>query len=268
MSMHNFCGIDIGCTNIKLLALVNTIVIKKTVPSGDNLSRNELINIIKDFCTSYKVRFDGIGIAFSGCTKNEKKVYTTTLNCLQNLSVDDFSELSKNVFLINDSNATALAGTLQYPYAKVLVGITNGTGIGIGIAINGKLFTGANGLLGEIYGNPVILESSNSIKKIGQIVSGSKILKELDRTNNSEIVHVAAKHLGTLLVQIIHFYNPDVIYFSGGGFSFQGFLNEAIIFAKQRCYPSFLEGLSFKQSVYGNYAGCIGAIKLVREKIR
>ena len=186
---------------------------------------------------------------------------------MQDLSADDFSDLSKNVFLINDSNATTLAGTLQYPYAKVLVGITNGTGIGIGIAIDGKLFTGSNGLLGEIYGNPVILENSNTIKKMGQIVSGSKILKEINRTNNPEIIHEAAKYLGTLLVQIIHFYNPNVIYFSGGGFSFEGFLDEAIIFAKQRCYPSFLEGLSFKQSVYGKYAGCIGAIKLVKEKI-
>ena len=240
MNMQNFCGIDIGCTNIKMLALVNKVVIKRTVPSGDNLSRDELINIIENFCNSYKINFDGIGIAFSGCTKDNKKVYSTPLNCLQDLSVDDFSNFSKNVFLINDSNAATLAGMLQYPRTKVLVGITNGTGIGLGVAIDGKLFTGANGLLGEIYGNPVLLDNGHNVKKIGQIISGSKILNEITETNNTEIIHEAAKYLGTLLVPVIHFYNPNVIYFSGGGFSFIGFLSIAISLPPPKQGPAFL----------------------------
>ena len=169
--------------------------------------------------------------------------------------------------LVNDANATTLAGTIEYPDAKVLVGITNGTGIGCGIAIDSKLFTGANGLLGEIYGNPLVC-SNNSVTKIGRIVSGSKILKKLNHENDKEIIHQSALYLGTLLVQIIHLYNPDVLYFSGGGFTyFDGYLEKAIQFAKDNCYPAFLENLIFKQSTYDSYSGCFGAIKLVSERI-
>ena len=81
MNMQNFCGIDIGCTNIKLVAIVNNTPTFKSTPSGDNLSREELIKIIHDFCLSFNCKFDGLGIAFSGCTKNSKVVDTTTLKC-------------------------------------------------------------------------------------------------------------------------------------------------------------------------------------------
>lgn len=269
---NNLCGIDIGCSNIKMMALVDNVQVCKTVPSGDELTRKQLINIIHDFYLSFNKNFNGLGIAFSGCTSDYKKVAKTSLKCLEGLSAYDFSDLNCNTLLINDSNATTLAGTIEYPNSKVLVGITNGTGIGCGIAINGNLFTGSNGFLGEIYGNPIVDENGN-IVKIGKICSGSKILKKLNQAKSEsekrEIIHHAAIICGTLLSQIIHLYNPDIIYFSGGGFSYQGFLDEIIQFAKQNSYSHFLRNLEFQESSYGNYSGCMGAMKLIssQEKI-
>lgn len=262
----NFCGIDVGCSNIKMIALVDDAPFYKTLPSGDELTRKQLIDMIHDFYLSFNIDFKGLGIAFSGCTSNYTKVEHTSLKCLKDLSVNDFSDLNCKTLLINDSNATTLAGTIECPNSKVLVGITNGTGIGCGIAINGKLFTGSNGFLGEIYGNPIVDENKN-IMKIGKICSGSKILKKLSQAQTEyekkEIIHYAAIYCGTLLSQIIHLYNPDVIYFSGGGFSYPNLLNEIIQFAKQNCYLRFLKNLKFKESAYGSYAGCMGAIKLL-----
>lgn len=270
MQLNNFCGIDIGCTNIKMMAIVDNIPITKTVPSGDNLSREKLISTIIDFYNSFNCDFLGLGIAFSGYTADSMKVEGTSLPCLKNFSIEDLAELNcDNIRLINDSNATTLAGTIEYPNSKVLVGITNGTGIGCGISISGNLFTGSSGFLGEIYGN-LIVNEKNSITKIGHLCSGSKILKKLNNlpdNNQNGLIEQASIYLGILLVNIIHLYNPDVIYFSGGGFSFNNFLDNAINFAKQNAYSHFTKKLTFAKSSYKNYSGCIGAIKLVSQKI-
>lgn len=155
--LKNLCGIDIGCTNIKMTALKENTLIQKTVPSGDDLSKENLIKIISEFYTSFNFNFKGLGIAFSGCTTDGTHVCDTSLQCLEGLSIYDFVHLNcKNIRLINDANASALAGLLEYPQSNVLISITNGTGIGCGIVINGKLFTGAYGLAGQIYGNPTI----------------------------------------------------------------------------------------------------------------
>lgn len=232
MQSNNLCGIDIGCTNIKMAAIVNGIVYKRIIPSGDTLSQDSLIQAITTFYRSFNYDFDGLGIAFSGCTTNGYNIYHTTLPCLDNLAVKDFYHLTKNVLLINDSNAMALAGLLEYPNAKVLLGITNGTGIGLGITINGKLFTGGNGLAGEIYGNPIFDCNTDPIK-VGKLCSGSKILKIINCTStDTNIITTASNYMGSVLVSLIHVFNPNVIYFSGGGFNFPDYLDLTIEFVR------------------------------------
>lgn len=270
MQLNNLCGIDVGCTNIKMTAIINGKQINSTIPSGDNFSRNELISNISDFYLSFNNQFSGLGIAFSGCTNDNLHVCRTTLPCLNNLSAEDFSHLNcPKVRLINDANATALAGTIEYSNSKVLIGITNGTGIGCGITINGKLFTGANGLAGEIYGNPTILPNGE-ITKIGRICSGSKILQKLINHNSNEqtdqtILQEASIYLGSLVVSLIHSYNPDVIYFSGGGFKFPGFLELIKDFVYKHSYPQFLTNLKIVTTSYSTHSGCLGAMKFLVE---
>ena len=270
MQFNNLCGIDIGCTNIKMMAVINNTPIYKTIPSGDDLTRKDLVDTIKDFYLSFNNDFHGLGIAFSGCTSDSIRVDHTTLPCIQDFSVADLADLNcKNISLINDSNAATLAGTIEYPNSKVLVGITNGTGIGCGVSIQGNLFTGSSGFLGEIYGNPILDENGNIIK-IGRICSGSKILKKLNsstcETDEKEIISHASIYLGMLLVQLINFYNPDVIYLSGGGFSFDNLLDKAIEFSKKNSYSHLSQNILFAKSTYQGYAGCIGAMKFVSEK--
>lgn len=270
MQLNNLCGIDIGCTNIKMTAIVNGIQTESTIPSRD-MVRHELIEAISNFYLSFDNKFSGLGIAFSGYTNDNLHVCHTSLSCLKHLSVEDFSHLNcPKVQLINDANATALAGTIEYPNSKVLIGITNGTGIGCGITINGKLFTGANGIAGEIYGNPVVLPN-DKITKIGKLCSGSKILEELrsinTRTRNDQeiIIRNASIYFGTLLVSLIHSYNPDVIYFSGGGFEFSNFFEYIYEFVYKHTYPDFLTNLKIVKSQFSTYSGCLGAMKFLVE---
>lgn len=265
MQLNNLCGIDIGCTNIKMAAIVDGIVYKRIIPSGDNLSQDSLIQAITTFYRSFNYDFDGLGIAFSGCTTNGYNIYHTTLPCLDNLTAKDFYHLTKNVLLINDSNATALAGLLEYPNAKVLLGITNGTGIGLGITINGKLFTGGNGLAGEIYGNPTFDFSTNPTK-VGKLCSGSKILKMKNSTStDTDVITIASHYMGSVLVSLIHVFNPNILYFSGGGFNFPNYLDLTKEFIRQNTYSYFLNNLVMASSRFDSFSGCFGAMKFIKK---
>ncbi len=258
MQLNNLCGIDVGCTNIKMVALVNNRIIKKTVSSGDSCTKSNLIDYISDFYLSCNHKFDGLGIAFSGYTFDGKSVSKGSLQCLDELKTSDFSHLScPKIELINDSNATCLAGVLEYPDSKVLLAITNGTAIGMGIAINGKLFTGAFGIAGEIYGNPVFSPDSH-IMKVGKLCSGSKILKA---NASKKVISQASQYLGMTIVSMIHTFNPDIIYLSGGGFNYENFIPEIREFIYSYTYPDFLTNLKVVESSFSSYSGCYGAMK-------
>ena len=265
--LRHLFGIDVDCTNVKMCAFVGRSLHQTSIPSGDDFSQKDLIDAISKYYNSFNYPFDGIGIAFSGCTSNGLEVSSTSLKCLEGLNVHSFKHLDcENIRFINDANAATLAGTIEYPDSKVLIGVTNGTGIGCGIAINGKLFTGANGLAGEIYGNPTIGPDGNIIKN-GKISSGSKLLKKLNQSNEIEkekIIEQAAQYLGIEIVSLIHSYNPDVIYLSGGGFAFPSYKEILIDFINKYTYPAFLIGLKIVQSTEPSYAGCFGAMKYVR----
>lgn len=268
--LNGLCGIDIGCTNIKMAAFTTSFVAQQSVPSGDDMTKEELIEIVSKFYTSFNYKFKGLGIAFSGCTIDNCSVCDTSLQCLRDLSVHDFSHLHcKKIALINDANASALAGLLEYPDSDVLLGITNGTGIGCGIVINGKLFTGSTGLAGQIYGNPVISPEGDVIKN-GKICSGSKVLKkiknDIDGNRKIEVIHQAANYLGMEIVSLIHSYNPDIVYLSGGGFNFPDYLETLNSFIYRYTYPNFLENLKIVRSNFSSYAGCFGAMKYLLVK--
>ena len=262
--LNNLCGIDVGCTNIKMAAVIDEKLIVRRVSSGDDFSRDSLIKVISDFYNSFDYDFSGLGIAFSGCTVDGYAVCHTSLPCLEYLSANDFSHLSGNVRLINDSNAATRAGTVEYPDSKVLLGITSGTGIGCGIYANGSLFTGSSGFAGEIYGNPVLDDALNSTK-VGKLCSGSKILNQMnpkaDADTNISIIDDASQYMGATLVSLIHSFNPDVVYCSGGGFNFAGFLDLTKQFIENHAYPHFLKNLTIARSSFDPYSGCIGAMK-------
>ncbi len=266
IELNNLCGIDVGCSKIKMSAFYNNSCYYDSVPSGDNITREQLIDVISNFYQSFNCDFDGLGIAFSGCTLNSKTVYHSPLKCMNGLNVSDFSHLHcKKVRFINDANATALSGTLEYPDSKVLLGITSGTGIGLGIVINGSLFCGSNKLAGEIYGNPTLL-FNGEITKTGRICSGSKILNKIyySRQPKDLVLEESAKYLGMELVSLIHILNPDIIYLSGEGFTYSDFIFELNNFVYKHAYPCFTQNLRIVLSSFSKNSGCFGAMKYLR----
>lgn len=254
------CGFDCGGTNLKCYCNINGKEFTKSIPTGENFTKQQLVYEVTNFLASLPTSMDTIGIAFSG-NGTRTHICRTPRKYLTDLDVSDFSHLNCNISFINDADAAAVCGLTEYPDAKVLVGITNGTGIGSGICINGQLFTGSNGLAGEISGN--ILTTVSGPARAWTLCSGSVLQKSLKRTltvsKKKRLIQKSASNFGLLLTHVINALNPDYIYLSGGVFQFENYFETVVNTVNKHGVDYMIKDLKIVQSTKGSYTGCIGA---------
>lgn len=162
--MKNLIGIDIGGTKcaVSVATYANEkldIIDRQTFPTlkTPNDTIIELINLIKTSMTKHNLKLiDSIGISCGGPLNSHSGVILSPPN------LPDWDEISivqifkdafkVPVFLQNDANACALAewrwgagvGT------KNMIFLTFGTGLGAGLILNGRLYSGTNDMAGEI----------------------------------------------------------------------------------------------------------------------
>ncbi len=262
------CGIDSGGTNVKMYCEICNKVYARVMPSGENFTKAQFLNTIKDFLNCLPENVDALGIAYSGIG-SKSHIERTNREYLKNFDISDLNFLDCKKVLINDSNAAALAGTLEYPDAKVLVGVTNGTGIGAGICINGTLFTGgSNGFAGEI--NSDYLGTADNPIHAGKLTSGlylSQHLKDIFSNEDKMIIKNAATNFGLLLTHVINLLNPDVIYLSGGTFNYPNYLDCVVETVKEKATDFMTKDLKIVLSTTGSYTGCIGAMRYALQNV-
>ena len=208
--------------------------------------------------------------------------------------------LGKKTFVMNDANAAAL-GELYFGAgrgARNFICITIGTGIGGGIVIDGKIYTGAFGAAGEV--GHMTIDNNGPLCKCGNtgcwetLASGTALLREakhqieegastsiLDCAGGDmgkvtpKIIHAAAKqgdnlarelitqtgyYLGVGLANLINIFNPELIVI-GGGLSNIGdmLLVPAFKTAKMRAYREAYQAVRFVPTELGQNSGVFGA---------
>lgn len=259
-SNRNLLGIDIGGSNVKVIFDSADATLKYSYPTGDDFTVKDLEKLLESVCDSLPNTPDSIGIAFSGITKDGKSVYKSPLPCLPDgFSADILKKFSRSIAFINDANAAAICGLYENPHSKVLAAITCGSGIGLGIMINGKLFTGSNGAAGEIHGN--FIGSSTNPYKVGNLASGRNLKRKIDSSTFAESVCEAGTYLGILMTHVVNCFNPDTIYLSGGCLNFDGYLKSAEAFLRNNGYDSLTRDLQIVCAKDLSYSGAIGAAK-------
>lgn len=166
--MYNI-GIDLGGTNIKV-GVVNEdyeIVSRSSVKT--NLPR-PAEGIVEGICEAVKIALDGAGIGLEDVTSigigtpGAASRSTGVVLYSNNLGFDNVplgkmlkEKLGKDIYVENDANAAAFGEYLAgggKGYENVVV-ITLGTGVGGGIIIDGKIYTGFN-FCGAELGHTVI----------------------------------------------------------------------------------------------------------------
>ncbi|MCG9714735.1 fructokinase [Shewanella insulae] len=156
-------GVDLGGTKIELVALSEegSELFRKRVPTPRDYENTlqAVVNLVYEAEASLGEKGTvGVGIPgvispFTGLVKNAN---TTWING-HPLDVDLGARLARQVRVANDANCFAVSEAVDGAAAgkKVVFGAIVGTGCGAGVAVNGKVHGGGNGIGGEWGHNPL-----------------------------------------------------------------------------------------------------------------
>ncbi len=307
-------AIDLGGTKI-LAAIISSkgqIMAKERrltlADKGPQVVINRIFSVIDHLLNQRNInssQLGGISIAAAGAIDSKKGLVTSSphLPGWHDVPLRDIvrEKYRVNTFLINDANATAL-GEHHFGVGQGvnnLVLLTLGTGIGGGIIINGRLYSGASGSAGEIghttidvngprcsCGNSGCLEAlvsgtavaRDAIRRIRQgekssltkIVKGDKIeditaeeVLAAARAGDSlasEVILKAATYLGIGLANVVNIFNPEMIII-GGGMAKMGdlLLNPARQVVKEKTFQLSAQAVQIVPTQLGEDAAVLGA---------
>jgi glucokinase len=254
-----------------------------------------------------------IAIAVAGAIDSEKGMVTASPNLpgWHDIPLRDEMQISTGVrtFVINDATAAAL-GEHRFGAGRGirnLIYLTVSTGIGGGIIIDGKLYSGASGSAGELghmtidvngprcaCGNVGCLEMLASGKAVAReaqrlIAQGTKTaileIAEGDAQYVTaqtvataaqkgdavalSIVNKAATHLGVGMVNLVNIFNPEMIIVGGGmGKMGEMLLKPARKVVAERAFKFPAGVVRIVSSELGDNAGVFGAVAFVVDSDR
>lgn len=313
--MQYALGIDLGGTSIKTGVVDRTgkIIAQAEVPTEAakgvdtvvlNMAESARQAVAKAGLTLAEVA--GAGIGTPGiCNVAEGEVVMAPNLGWRNIPICAMlgKELGIPVTLENDANCAALGeqwcGAAKG--AQDVVMVTIGTGVGGGLILGGRIYSGAKGWAGEIGHMPAVddgpicgcgqvgcLETVASASAIGRyareaIEAGrapglAKRAEAMGKVDARLVIYAAregdevalailqtvANHLGKVLGGLVSALNPEAIVIGGGGSAAGELLLEPLrAVLKTRALPDPAEFVKVMTATLGNDAGLIGAAALL-----
>ncbi len=283
-------GIDVGGQNIKAgLVVEGTVKNFHKFPFNRDKVVEELLNVIAIFeITSDTI----IGVGFPGFIKDGKVFNPPNLPAIHELDLMQFlkEKTGSPVYVINDANACIL-GEALHGVAKeynIVVGFTLGTGVGGGIIIDKKVYTGGRGFASE-FGHMTIdpsgplcncskhgcleafIGSYALIRRYkvltGENITVKEIFKRANRgeVNAKEIVNEFAFYLGIGISNIVEITDPEVVVLAGGISKSGGQIIKALE-SKNPFEARCIKGVRIEISEFGDKAGPVGAANWAHRK--
>ena len=226
-------GIDIGGTNICLgLAENGKLIRLESVPSfSPESTLEETLEYLAEQIGRYEAAgLEKIGIGVPSVVDIEKGIVYDAVNIpsWREAPLKAYLEgrFQVPVAINNDANCFTMGAYGCYPAdgkPEVLVGITLGTGVGIGIVDRGRLFCGVTCGAGELGSLPYkdgILEDACSKKFYAARGWESPEAARLARQGDSvacALFEELGRNIGELVCTVLYAYDPSHIAFGGGG---------------------------------------------------
>jgi glucokinase len=249
-------------------------------------------------------KITAIGVGAPGLSNPETGILFTSPNLpgWRDVPLRDIVQerLAKKTFVINDANAAAL-GEFYFGAARGarnFIYITLSTGIGGGIVIDGKIYSGAIGAAGEVghmtiddkgpicncgnrgcwemlgSGTALAREARHRIKEgvatsiLGYVegdvekVTAQVIYNAAEQGDSfaKELITRTGYYVGVGLANLINIFNPELIVI-GGGLSNIGdmLLKPAFKVAGERAYKEAFQAVRFASAELGRNSGVLGA---------
>ena len=245
-------GIDIGGTTINIGKVKDGVLIfKTTVPSFNpeaTLEETEeyLISIIRDSLTP---DIDSIGIGVPSVVDVEGGIVYNAANIPSwtEVHLKHYLEaaLGVPVMINNDANCYALGAARKIGCREneIFVCITLGTGVGIGVVVDGRILNGAHTGLGELtwipyHDKPLEYWCGKSFFEDKGINPAE--LSSLAEKGDSEALRLFAeygRHLASLLAIVISAYDPHKIVFGGGLSNANQFFETSMLSRLEKIFP-------------------------------
>lgn len=224
-------GIDLGGTNMRIGIVDNCSIIKKEIiPCPARESAEKVIDTLCNLINrNISPAVDGIGIGVPTLVDSARGIVynATNIPSWRKVHLKDIisHRFGVQVEINNDANCFAL-GEARFGLGlchSSLVGVTLGTGVGGGIIIDGKLFSGRNTGAAEIgelpfrehnfeyYCSSVFFERDYGI-------SGKEAAKSA-RDSNTKALAIWKEfgaNVGNLMKAIMFAYDPEIIVVGGG----------------------------------------------------
>ncbi|XOU94237.1 MAG: ROK family protein [Candidatus Kerfeldbacteria bacterium] len=288
-------GIDIGGTKIQT-GLVNTnlkvIQGKQSVMKRNTKSQalNSIFNSIEDYNPK---DIKAIGISITGLVDSKKGIAIKSPNLPKGFFNVPLTKLiskkfKKPTFIENDGNCIALAEAIvgEGKNNKIVFSLTLGTGIGSGLIINKKLYTGSKNIFefghtfisnekqkcncGQ-YGHFESFVTGDGIQRTYKKLTNKnktsyEIIKEakLNKSSAKKAVVLTSHYLTLGLANIINSYNPDIIVLGGGLAKLNVLTKPAIKNIYSHLSSPEYKKTKVKVSKLGYDAGVLGAALLTR----
>ncbi|WP_339839490.1 ROK family protein [uncultured Maribacter sp.] len=264
MMQEELLGVDIGGTNIKIGKVVNGVVVQKCKirVNRDDLEQVTLDNLykgLKGFMTD-SVKAIGIGVPAvvdieSGTVYDVQNIPSWTQIALKDLVEEKFNV---PVYINNDANCFAI-GEKRFGKAqefKNCIALSLGTGMGMGIIINDKLYNGVLCGAGEIgmvpYLDGILEEYTGSFFFEREYKSSALSLynKALEGDEKALLAfNDYGIHLAEAIKIILYMYAPEAIILGGSiSNSFQFFEKSLKTGLESFAYQKQIENLKIQTS--------------------
>jgi len=312
-----YLGIDVGGTNIKagLVDKAGNIVhkdsIKTSVDKGSQAVVADIVGIAKSLIFGNGLSYAGIGAVGMGIPGS---IYSN-----EGLVIDSYNigfsmvpivelftqEVPLPTVIDNDANAAALGEAVfaNKEGYKYIVLITLGTGVGGGVVIDGKIYSGNKGVGAEVGHMSVMMDgrvcNCGNIGCWEQYASATALIADtkakIAECPNSKLAEIAkrdgkitartafearrsgdkagaeviedyVKYVGTGLGNLANIFRPEVILI-GGGVSNEGeyFIDMLQEYTNRCLYSAKAAAVKVKRAKLLNDAGILGAAALAIE---
>ena len=311
-----YFGVDIGGTGIKVGVvtpsgeLIHTDSAPTQASLGYEVLAADIAKLINKIMEEKNISLDEVGGIGMGCpgSINDKKgvvIYANNIN-LENapLCAEVRKYIDKPVFIGNDANCAALGEYFALNDVEVehMIAVTLGTGVGGGIIINKKIFTGFNGIAGELGHTTLIMDGeqcscgrkgcweayasvtalNRDAIKAAKNAPDSMLAKEIEANNGESngkilfgcvnkgdktalaVLDQYARYVAEGVVDLINTFQPEYVVI-GGGVSAQGdvLLNPVKKYVAEGIYGGDrTKTADIRVAKLGNDAGIIGAALL------
>lgn len=306
-----YIGIDLGGTNIKagVVDENGTILYKDSCPTGAGRPSDEILKDMADLAVGTVKKagltmddIQSVGVGSPGSVDEENGVLIRAENLNFNhvpICEKIGAYTGKKTYLGNDANVAALAEYYaQGKEMECFMAVTLGTGVGGGIVMNGKLYTGTNGVAAEVghmvthaggcrcncgrsgcweaYASVSALirqtkaslaEDNTSLmyQMVGGDLSkvGGKTAFDAAKQGDAaaqKVVKTYLENVGIGIANLINVFQPDMIVI-GGAISKEGdyLLNPVKEFCAKEAFAQSGKVTELKIAGLGNDAGLIGA---------